>query len=83
MLTQKLYKSGNSVAVTIPKEFLHDLNLKEGSEVIVEKDPEAGLITISRKNGVKPVSKLSPAFLKWLDSFNKKYGPALRELAKR
>lgn len=83
MLTQKLYKSGNSIAVTIPKKYLHDLNLKEGSEVIVEQDPEAGVITISHKKKVKPTSKISPEFLKWLDSFNKEYGPALKELAKR
>lgn len=83
MLTQKLYKNGNSVAVTIPKEYLHDLNLRDGSEVIVEQDPEAGIITISRKKNAKSVSKISPEFLKWLDSFNTKYGPALKELAKR
>lgn len=83
MLTQKLYKTGNSVAVTIPKEYLNNLHLRDGSEVIVEQDPEAGVITISRKRSTKPVSKLSPEFLKWLDSFNKKYGPALKELAKR
>ncbi len=71
------------MAVTIPKEFLHDLNLKDGSEVVVEQDPEAGIITISHKKPVKAVSKISPEFLKWIDSFNEKYGPALKELAKR
>ncbi len=83
MLTQKLYKNGNSVAVTIPKEYLKNLHLKDGSEVVVEQDPEAEVITISRKKSAKPATKLSPTFLKWLDSFNKEYGPALKELAKR
>ncbi|MBI2315179.1 AbrB/MazE/SpoVT family DNA-binding domain-containing protein [Candidatus Daviesbacteria bacterium] len=83
MLIQKLYKNGNSVAVTIPKEYLNNLNLEEGSEVVVEQDPEAGSITISRKKKVKPASKLSPAFLKWLNAFNKQYESALKELAKR
>jgi putative addiction module antidote len=83
MLTQKLYKNGNSVAVTIPKEYLKDLNLKDGSEVLVEQDSEAGVIMISRKNSKKTSSKISPEFLTWLDSFNKKYGPALKELARR
>lgn len=83
MLTQKLYKNGNSVAVTIPKEYLNNLNLRDGSEVMVEQDQEAGAITIYRKKNTKPVSKISPEFLKWLDSFNKQYGPALKELAKR
>ncbi len=83
MLAQKLYKNGNSVAVTIPKEYLNNLNLRDGSKVIVEQDQEAGTITIYRKKNTKPVSKISPKFLKWLDSFNKQYGPALKELAKR
>lgn len=83
MLTQKLYKNGHSVAVTIPKEYLNDLNLRDGSEVVVEENIEAGVITISHKKSPKPVSKVSPEFLKWLSSFNKKYGPALKELSKR
>lgn len=83
MLTQKLYKSGNSIAVTIPKEYLNELNLKNGSEVVVEQDPNAGLIIISRKGNNKTASRISPQFLNWLDSFNKKYGPALKELARR
>lgn len=83
MLTQKLYRNGNSVAVTIPKEYLNNLNLKEGSEVMVEQDPEAGIITIARKKKPRVVSKISPQFLSWLSSFNKQYGPALKELAKR
>lgn len=83
MLTQKLYKNGNSVAVTIPKEFMRDLNLRAGSEVIVEKNTETGEIIISRKKNVKTSSRITPEFLTWLNSFNKKYGPALKELAKR
>lgn len=83
MLIQKLYRSGNSIAVTIPKEYLNSLRLKEGSSVVVEQDPEAGIITISHKKAAKPISKVSPEFLTWLNSFNKKYGPALKELAKR
>ena len=83
MLTQKLYKNGNSVAVTIPKEYLEDLNLNEGSLVIVEKDLDAQTITISHKRKTKVSSNITPKFLNWLESFNKQYGPALKELARR
>ncbi len=83
MLTQKLYKNGNSVAVTIPKEYLEDLNLKEGSVVVVEKDPDMQTITITPKKATTVSSKITPKFLSWLESFNKQYGPALKELAKR
>lgn len=83
MLVQRLYKNGNSIAVTIPKEYLRDLKLKEGSEVVVEKDSEDGLIIISGKKKDKTRSPITPEFLKWLESFNKEYGSALKELAKR
>lgn len=85
MITQKLYRNGNSVAVTIPKEYLEELNLNENSEVIVEHDPDAKSIIISGKNKKKLVSdsSITPDFLNWLKSFNKEYGPALKELAKR
>ena len=83
MLTQKLYKNGNSVVVTIPKEYLNDLKLKDGSEVVMEQNMDSGLIIISKKGAQKTDTKISPEFLHWLDSFNKKYAPALRELARR
>ena len=83
MLTQKLYKNGNSVAVTIPKEYLQELGLRDGSKVMVDQDPEAGIIIISKKSAKKNSSKISPEFLNWLDTFNKEYAPALKELAKK
>lgn len=83
MLTQKLYKNGNSVAVTIPKKYLEELKLKEGSEVVVYHDEADDIITITPKKKNKISSSISPKFLKWLESFNKEYGPALKALAKR
>lgn len=83
MLTQKLYKNGNSVAVTIPKEYLKEFNLKEGSEVVVEQDLDEETIIISRKKKGSIKSTVTPQFLKWLESFNREYGPALKELAER
>lgn len=83
MLTQKLYKNGNSVAVTIPKEYLKELNLRDGSEVVVEQDVEDGTIIISGKKRSQIQSNLTPKFLNWLESFNKEYGPALQELARK
>ncbi len=84
MLTQKLYRNGNSVAVTIPKDYLEDMKLKDGSEVTVEQDLENESIIISPKKKVsKPQSTITPKFLRWLEEFNQEYGPALRELAKK
>lgn len=85
MLVQKLYKNGNSVAVTIPKELLNELHLRDGSEVVVSKDESRDAIVIEpkKKEVKKNDSSLTPKFIKWLEDFNKEYGPALKELAKK
>jgi antitoxin component of MazEF toxin-antitoxin module len=84
MLVQKLYKNGNSIAVTIPKELLRELDLRDGSEVIVSEDETQGAIVIEPKRQTpRQSTSLTPKFLKWLEDFNKEYGPALKELAKK
>lgn len=71
------------MAVTIPKEYLKD-GLKAGMDVIVERDEDTGKIIISPRMQVeRNKSTITPEFLKWLESFNKEYGPALKALAKR
>ena len=83
MLTQKLYKNGNSVAVTIPKQHLEDLKLKEGSKVFIYHDEVENTLTIAptRKRTLSP--GITPEFKDWLESFNKEYGPALKALAEK
>lgn len=86
MFTQKLYRNGNSVAVTIPKQLLEQLNLKEGSEVWLEKTTDSNALVISDKKKTKEAKtriSITPEFMKWLEGFNKQYGAALKELAKR
>lgn len=80
MFTQKLYKTGNSVAVTIPKQLLEELNLKEGSEVMLEKEGEN--IALISKNA-KLASDVTPEFMKMVDEFIDKNEDVLKELSKR
>lgn len=44
MSKQKVIKTGNSLAVTIPSRFVQSLGLKPGGEVEVEVKPETGQI---------------------------------------
>ncbi len=83
MYTQKLYKNGNSVAVTIPKELLLKHELRDGSQVVVTEHPDTGDITITRKVIGRKKVTLSPKFMKWLEKFNQQYGSALEELARK
>lgn len=80
MFTQKLYRNGNSVAVTIPKPLLEELNLKEGSEIVLEKEGKE--ITLTSKN-TKLAPDVDAKFMKMVEEFANKHDDVLKELAKR
>ena len=84
MFIQKLYKAGNGVVMTVPQRILEAFNLRAGSQVQVDEDYDSGLFVVSPKQ-IKPKksSSLNPEFLKWLEGFNKEYGSALKQLAKK
>ena len=78
MLVQTLYKNGNSIAVTIPRQFLAELNLKEGSEVVVEKQGKD--LRISSKTKAL-ASGVDVKFMKMLDEFVVDHEDVLQKLA--
>lgn len=80
MFTQKLYRNGNSVAVTIPKQLLEKLELREGSEVVLENEGKE--ITLSSKS-TKFAPDVDAEFMKMVEDFANKHDDVLRELAKR
>ena len=80
MLIQKLYRNGNSVAVTIPSQYLKELNLREGSKVVVEKKGNELSIVSQRTTVAKDVNA---KFMQMVDSFIADHEDVLRELAKR
>lgn len=78
MLTQKLYKNGNSVAVTIPKDYLKALNLRDGSLVVVKKQAQGVVITPKAKTLAKEVDS---KFMKMVDEFVNEHQDVLQKLA--
>lgn len=80
-MEQNIIQIGNSLGVTIPSELRKKMGLKKGSKVVMEHTPDNKII-ISEIKDSKKMSSITPEFLKWLDRFNKEYGPALTELAK-
>lgn len=80
MLTQKLYRNGNSLAVTIPHQYLAELNLKAGSEVLVEKTADE--IKIKSKKTVL-ASDVDYKFMKMIDEFVTSHEDVLKELANK
>lgn len=80
MLTQRLYKNGNSVAVTIPKEYLDELNLKPGTSVVVKKEGDELVITSKDKH---LASDVDYKFAKMVDEFINDHRDVLQELAEK
>lgn len=80
MFVQKLYKNGNSVAVTIPKEYLKDFNLRDGSSVVVTKKADG--ITVHPQKKIK-VADVDQKFAKMVDEFIQDHEDVLQKLSKR
>lgn len=79
VLNQKLYKNGNSVAVTIPKEYLKSLGLRDGSQVVVRQRGKE--LVVAPKKVAKP-NGVNSKFMKMVDEFMNEHEDVLEQLAK-
>jgi antitoxin component of MazEF toxin-antitoxin module len=59
---QKIIRTGNSLAVTIPSEFVKTVGIKAGQDVLTKIEPETGRVICSFK-GTKQLP-LSQSFIK-------------------
>lgn len=83
-MEQTVIKVGNSLAVTLPSNFVRERKLKAGQKVLVRQDMEINAIVVAPADkDFKERSGITPEFLDWLERFNKKYRTALTELAKK
>lgn len=80
-MARKIFRAGNSMVVSLPKESLELLDLSEGSEVSIELDKERRRLIIT------PVATTLPGvdaeFARQVKEFIEQYRPALEALAKR
>ncbi len=79
-MVRKIFRTGNSMVVSFPKELLDSLHLSEGAEVEVEIDKARGVILVS------PVTSHSGGvdedFARQVSEFLNQYRPALEALAR-
>jgi antitoxin MazE len=77
-MQRKIFKTGNSLVVSLPKEMLELLGLSDGSEVLV--------ILEDGKIVIRPMQQAAPGvdeeFARQLAEFIDEYRPALESLAK-
>lgn len=83
-MEQTVIKVGNSLAITLPINFVKDKNLKAGQKILVRQDLEAdSLVVAPSGTPLQKQSGITPEFLDWLKKFNIKYKTALTELAQK
>ncbi len=79
-MSRKIYRTGNSLVVTLPKDALDQLRMREGTEVEVQVNEEQGVLIISPAEG--SLDGVDEAFACQVDHFIEEYRVALEELAR-
>jgi len=80
-MVRKIFKTGNSVVVSLPKDTLDFLGLAEGAEVSVELDRERRQIVIAPLEAA--LAGVDETFAHQVAEFIEQYRPALEALANR
>jgi putative addiction module antidote len=80
-MVRKVFKTGNSIVVSLPKDTLDFLGLAEGSEVSVELDRERRQVVITPVDTALP--GVDETFARQVSDFIEQYRPALKALAER
>ena len=79
-MLRKIFRSGNSTVLALPKEMLDALGVKEGQEVSVELEPERQQIVITPLPA--QAEGVDAEFARQVAEFIDTYRPALEALAK-
>lgn len=76
----KVFKNGNSLAVTVPKTYAHELSIRDGSQIEWRKT-EDSLILTTKRAGKKP-TEIDPEVARLIKKLSKKYSGVWQDLAK-
>lgn len=79
-MVRRIYRSGNSTVLALPKDMLDALRLREGEDVSVELDAERQQIVITRV--ALNADGVDTKFARQVADFIDTYRPALEALAK-
>jgi antitoxin MazE len=81
-MLRKVFKTGNSLVVSFPKDILEPIGITEGKEVSVELDQKNHQIIIHPVNDQK-IDSIDEEFAKQVADFIEHYRPALEALARQ
>ena len=81
-MLRKVFRTGNSVVVSLPKDALEFLDIRVGAKVSVELDRENRQIVITPVEEPLAMAGVDEAFAQQVADFIKQYRPALEALSR-
>lgn len=77
---RKVFRNGNSLAVTVPKTYAHQLSISAGSEVEWRKTEDS--LILSTKKAAKKPTEIDPEVARLIKEISRKYPGVWQDLAK-
>ncbi len=81
-MARKVFRTGNSMVVSLPREALEYLGLHAGAEIELDIDRENQQITIRPLERNLPYPGIDELFARQIAEFIEQYRPALEEISK-
>ncbi|MEW5873359.1 MAG: AbrB/MazE/SpoVT family DNA-binding domain-containing protein [Chloroflexota bacterium] len=81
-MRRKVFRTGNSLVVSLPRDALEFLEIHEGAEVEVDLDQENRQLVLKPVEIPLAISGVDEKFARQVAEFLEEYRPALEELAK-
>ena len=81
-MLRRLFKTGNSIVLSLPREMLDSLGVADGESVSVELDRELRQVIIKPVEKPLKVTGVDEHFARQVNEFIEQYRPALEELAR-
>lgn len=81
-MLRKVFRTGNSVVVSLPREALEFLEIQEGTEVEINLDRENRQVTLKPVEISLTGAGIDEKFARQVAEFIEQYRPALEKLAR-
>jgi len=81
-MLRRLFKTGNSIVLSLPREMLNSLGVADGECVSIELDREQRQVIIKPVEKPLKVTGVDEHFARQVNEFIELYRPALEELAR-
>ena len=81
-MLRKVFRTGNSMVISLPREALEYLDIHEGAEVEIDLDRENRRVILKPVEMSLAIAGVDKIFAHQVAEFIEQYRPALEELAK-